>query len=82
MSGEHDPWPPGYGQFDVAEIIGVTLVDNGHRAIVFMSDAAGLKIALAIPLGDLVGAVRQLTAHIKPAEVFAKRLVAINGGKA
>jgi hypothetical protein len=73
-------WPPGYGQYDVATIDGVTLLGEGKTAV-FMTAIDGLKVCMVVPLCDLVGAVRQLVAHVAPNEIHPKRLVVINGGK-
>lgn len=70
-----DQWPPGYGQLDVASIDGVTLVPEG-KAVLFLTAVDGLKVALVIEPGQLLGAARQIVAHVAP-----KRMIAIDGGK-
>lgn len=80
-SPKADPWPEGYGQYDVETIDAVTVVDSGHKAIIFMTAVDGLKVCAVIPLCDLIGATRQIVAHVAPAEILQKNLVAINGGK-
>lgn len=82
MKTEHDPWPEGYGQYDVASIDAVTLIrDGGDKAVLFMTAVDGLKVCMVVPLGDLCGAVRQIVGHTAPVEIMSKGVVVINGGK-
>lgn len=84
MTTEYDPWPEGYGLYTVKTVDGVTLIrpSGDDRAIIFLTDAGGLKVAVDIYAGDLLGIARQIVAHVAPAELLQRNLVAINGGKA
>lgn len=84
MTTEFDPWPEGYGLYTVKTVDGVTLIrPNGDdRAIIFLTDAGGLKVCVDVHAGDLLGIARQIVAHVAPTEILQKNLVVISGGKA
>jgi len=78
---EYEYWPEGgYGQHDIASINAVTILSD--KAMLSMTVIDGCQVCMVVPLGDLIGAVRQIIAHVAPAEILSKNLVVINGGKA